>query len=268
MNNDHINKIQKEDKKAFKSYIAMVIICGTIGAIFGLLFSNMKHFINYNFENSLMNILQIITPFASIILSVLVVIISKIIYNKSKREYNLWTKTDEDEQVIEKIETRLSYVLLITCVNMILGFFFFGTGSMTQVFDKINSGFSPDFNFMNFICLILGFILCIVTSTLIQKKIINFKKEINPLLKGSIYDLRFSQKWLESCDEAIKLGIFKSAYKSYKVVSTTCVILWIFCFVGYEFWNFGIMPMVMVIIIWLVQVISYSIYSIKQLKSK
>ena len=62
------------------------------------------------------------------------------------------------------------------------------------------------------------------SSTLIQKKIVNLEKEINPLLKGSVYDFKFSEKWLDSCDEQRKLGIFKSAYKAYKSVSITCVI--------------------------------------------
>lgn len=85
---------------------------------------------------------------------------------------------------------------------------------------------------------------------------------------GSIYDTNFSKKWVDSCDEAIKLGIFKSAYKAYTCVSTTCIILWIFCVIGYDLWNFGVMPMVIVTIIWLVQTISYSIESIKYNKRK
>ena len=86
------------------------------------------------------------------------------------------------------------------------------------------------------------------------------------MLKGSIYDVKFSKKWFDSCDEAIKLGIYKSAYKAYISVSTTCVILWVICVIGYDIWDFGIAPMVIVTIIWLVQTISYCVESIKQSK--
>jgi hypothetical protein len=111
-------------------------------------------------------------------------------------------------------------------------------------------------------------ILCVTSSILIQKKIVDLQKEINPLLKGSIYDMNFSKKWLDSCDESIKLGIYKSSYKAYKSVSRTCMILCLFCIVGHDLWDFGIMPMVIVIIIWLVQTISYCIESIKYSKVK
>ena len=90
---------------------------------------------------------------------------------------------------------------------------------------------------------------------------------MNPLLKGSIYDMNFSKKWIDSCDESIKLGIFKSAYKAYVSVSKTCIILWVFCIIGNVLWNFGIMPIVIVTIIWLVQTISYCLESIKYSKA-
>lgn len=266
MNSNHVEEIKKEDKKAFKGYIALIVISGIIGGIIGASSVYLKKILGESIPNLLMSIFEVITPFASIVLSILVIIISTKIYNKSRKEYDLWSETNEDDDIIDKIELRLSYILLLTSVNMILGFFFFGIGSTLSVFDNIHYGLSGNFSIINFICLLVGFILCIASSTLIQKKIINLEKEINPLLKGSVYDVKFSKKWLDSCDEAIKLGIYKSAYKAYISVSTTCVILWVICVIGYDIWDFGIAPMVIVTIIWLVQTISYCVESIKQSK--
>ena len=268
MNKNHVEEIKKEDKKAFKGYIVIIVISGIIGGIIGASSVYLKKILGESVPNLLMSIFEVITPFASIVLSILVIIISTIIYNKSRKEYDLWSEADEDDDIIDKIELRLSYILLLTSVNMILGFFFFGIGSMLLVVDKMNSGFSGDFSLINTICLLVGLILCMVSSTLIQKKIINLRKEINPLLKGSVYDVKFSKKWLDSCDEAIKLGIYKSAYKAYISVSITCAILWVICLIGYDIWDFGVVPMVIVTIIWLVQTISYCVESIKQSKSK
>ena len=117
-------------------------------------------------------------------------------------------------------------------------------------------------------CLLIGFILCIFSSTLLQKKVINFEREINPILKGSIYDAKFSKKWIDSCDEALKLGIYKSAYKAYKSVNFTCILLWLFCIIGSTFWDFGIAPIAIVTIIWLVQSTTYYIETIRVSKSK
>ena len=103
---------------------------------------------------------------------------------------------------------------------------------------------------------------------LAQRKIIDFLKEMNPEKKGSIYDVKFSKKWEESCDEAEKLAIYKCGYKAYNSVNTACIVLWLFCFIGSSIWNFGIMPVAMVSIIWFVLITSYTLESYKISKRK
>ena len=264
MNDNRVNEIKKEDKKAFKGFAIVVVISGIVGGIIGAMSVKLKEIIGESIPVLLGNVFEAITPFASIVLSILVIIVSTIIYKNSRKEYDLWKETEEDDDTIDKIEERLSYILLFSYVNMILGFFFFGMGWMLLPSVNVNGGNSV----IKTICFLVGFLLCVVSSILIQKKIVNLEKEINPLLKGSVYDVKFGEKWIDSCDEAIKLGIYKSSYKAYISVSTTCLILWVFCVLGYNLWNFGIMPMVMVTIIWLVQTITYCIASIKYSKVK
>ncbi len=262
MNKNHVEEMKREDKKAFKSYVLIVVASAILGGIFGFMSVYLKETIGERVPNLLISIFEIITPFASMVLSILVIIVNQIVYTKSRKEYDLWSKTNEDDNTIDKIEENLSYIMLLNSINTILGFFFFGIGAMILPFDSVDGGYS----IIKILCFSIGFILCFTSSTLIQKNIVNLEKEVNPLLKGSVYDIKFAQKWLDSCDEAIKLGIFKSAYKAYKSVSITCAILWIVCIIGYDLWDFGIVPMVIVIIIWLVQTISYCIESIKQSK--
>ena len=264
MSNNHVNEVKKEDKKAFKKFIIVLIISAIVGGIMGFMSVYLKDTLGSVISTSLINIFEVITPFASIVLSILIIIVSTIIYNKSEKEFRLWSETNEDDDKIDKIEKNLSYILLFTSVNTILGFFFFGLGFMLLPFDNTHGSLSV----VKTILFILGFILCMSSSMLIQNKVINLEKEINPLLKGSIYDFKFNKKWVDSCDEALKLGIYKSSFSAYLAVSSTCVILWIICIIGHDLWDFGIMPMVMVTIIWLVQTISYSIESIRSSKSK
>lgn len=264
MSDNRVNEIKKEDKKAFKGFAIIVVISGIVGGIFGATSVSLKEILGDSVPNLLGNIFNAIAPYASLVLSILLITVSTIVYNNSRKEFNIWKETEEDDDVIDKIEDKLSYIMLFTSVNMILGLFFFGMGGMLLPFDNENIGLV----IIKVICFIAGFLLCTVSSILIQMKIVNFEKEINPLLKGSVYDVKFSEKWMDSCDEAIKLGIYKSAYKSYVAVSTTCAILWVFCVLGSQLWDFGVMPIVMVIIIWLVQTISYCIASIKYSKTK
>ena len=264
MSNNHVNEVKKEDKKAFKKFIIVLIISAIVGGIMGFMSVYLKDTLGSVISTSLINIFEVITPFASLVLSILIIIVSTIIYNKSEKEFRLWSETNEDDDKIDKVEENLSYILLFTSVNTILGFFFLGLGYMLLPFDNTHGSLSV----IKAILFILGFILCISSSILIQNKVINLTKEINPLLKGSIYDFKFNKKWVDSCDEALKLGIYKSSFSAYLAVSNTCVILWLICIIGHDLWDFGIMPMVMVTIIWLVQTISYSIESIRSSKSK
>ncbi len=264
MNNSHVDEIKKEDRKAFKGFAIMLAIILIAEKILFGMFDNLKQAFGESVPSLLINTLEVITPFASLVLSILVIIISKIVYTNLKKEYDLWKQRNEDDDIIDKIEEKLSYLIFLTSVNIIFGMFFVGIGSMLLPFDDVNGNLSN----IKYLCFLIGMILCVTSSILIQKKIVDLQKEINPLLKGSIYDMNFSKKWLDSCDESIKLGIYKSSYKAYKSVSRTCMILSLFCIVGHDLWDFGIMPMVIVIIIWLVQTISYCIESIKDSKVK
>lgn len=253
MNNNRVEEIKKEDKKAFKSFIIVMIISAMGGAIIGGASIYLQKHIGDELSDFLLNILMTITPYASLVLSILVTIVSVIVYNSSRKKLKLWNQSDEQEEMIDNIEEKLSYVLLFTSVNLILGFFFFGAGMALLSEDS----------YTKVILFLVGFIVCVVSTILIQNKVVNLEKEINPFLNGSVYDFKFSQKWLDSCDEAIKLNIYKSSFKAHKSVTNTCLILWIICVIGYDFFDFGIMPLVMVTIIWLVQTVSYCRESIK-----
>ena len=258
MSSNRVEEIKKEDKKAFKSFAIMMVISAMIGAVIGGGFKYLQENLGDNLSEFLVNRLMMITPYASLVLSILVIIVSVVIYKNSRKNLKLWNQSDEQEEMIDNIEEKLSYVLLFTSVNLILGFFFFGAGMALLSEDS----------YTKVILFLVGFIVCVVSTILIQNKVVNLEKEINPFLNGSVYDFKFSQKWLDSCDEAIKLNVYKSSFKAYKSITNTCLILWIVCVLGYNFFDFGIMPLVMVTIIWLVQTISYCIESIKGSKNK
>ena len=253
MSSNRVEEIKKEDKKAFKGFAIMMVISAMIGAVIGGGFKYLQENLGDNLSEFLVNRLMMITPYASLVLSILVIIVSVVIYSNSRKKLKLWNQSDEQEEMIDNIEEKLSYVLLFTSVNLILGFFFFGVGMALLSEDS----------YTKVILFLVGFIVCVVSTILIQNKVVNLEKEINPFLNGSVYDFKFSQKWLDSCDEAIKLNVYKSTFKAYKSITNTCLILWIVCVLGYNFFDFGIMPLVMVTIIWLVQTVSYCRESIK-----
>ena len=231
MSSNRVEEIKKEDKKAFKGFAIMMVISAMIGAVIGGGFKYLQENLGDNLSEFLVNRLMMITPYASLVLSILVIIVSVVIYKNSRKNLKLWNQSDEQEEMIDNIEEKLSYVLLFTSVNLILGFFFFGAGMALLSEDS----------YTKVILFLVGFIVCVVSTILIQNKVVNLEKEINPFLNGSVYDFKFSKKWIDSCDEAIKLNIYKSSFKAYKSITNTCLILWIVCVLGYNFFDFGIM---------------------------
>ena len=144
MSSNRVEEIKKEDKKAFKGFAIMMVISAMIGAVIGGGFKYLQENLGDNLSEFLVNRLMMITPYASLVLSILVIIVSVVIYKNSRKNLKLWNQSDEQEEMIDNIEEKLSYVLLFTSVNLILGFFFFGAGMalLSRLIYKSNFIFS------------------------------------------------------------------------------------------------------------------------------
>lgn len=260
MSNEKVFQNKKEDKNALMRFIIILIIAMFVGAIGGGISNMVGDNLTQSIATGIMTFLTFTAPYANIVITVFGVIAVAYLYNKSRKRYLAWDGENEEE--ISQIEMALSYILWITSLVLIFSFFFFAVGF------SVNTGKTDEYiPWINIICWIVGFISAITFTTISQQIIVNFEKEINPEKQGSIYDLNFQKKWVNSCDEAEQLNIYQSAYKSYKVVNITCIILWLFCVLGMDIWHFGLMPATMVTIIWLFQTSSYSLESIRLAKN-
>lgn len=260
MKSENINEIQKEDKGAFKKFIVILIIATLGGGILGF-FSN---YIEGNLADALANFLQTVlvsfSPYANICLIIVVFLPIIYLYNKSRKQYKIWD--GENEAQLESIEINLSYALWLTSMATIISFFFFAMGFWSI------AGLEYSVSGMYLLLWLGGFILITVCTTLAQQKLVNFTKEINPEKQGSVFDHKFAKKWEESCDEAEKLSIYKSAYKAYRSVNITCMVLWVVCVLGNGVLDFGLLPVAVISIIWGVLTTSYCMECIRLEKNR
>ena len=120
----------------------------------------------------------------------------------------------------------------------------------------------------NLILWFVGYFVAVTVTIITQQRVVNFEKIINPEKQGSVFELNFQKKWVNTCDEAERLNIYQSSFKAYKTVTMTCIILWLFCVLGMTMWDLGIMPVAIVTVIWLVQTTSYCMESIRISKYK
>ena len=108
------------------------------------------------------------------------------------------------------------------------------------------------------VVLFLGF--CIVILFL-EATLVRQIQKANPMKRGDIGSLRFNRDWLESCDEAERLGIYKASWKSFQVMNSLCPVMEAVALLGKIMFDTGNFPIILVTFLWAVQTGVYCFYS-------
>lgn len=177
------------------------------------------------------------------------------LYFNAKKQFAAWD--GEDESVSEAMEGKLSVCIWITGMATILGFFLL-PGHFAGMF---HGGFltRPAHTFLG-----LGaFLANLLATMLFQQKLVDATKRLNPEKRGSVYDVKFQQKWLDSCDEAERAIIGQCAMKAYQAVTYTCLALWMVFTLGGIHFEWGLLPAMAVCIIWGVNQSVYSYWALR-----
>lgn len=261
MNKDN----KQENKKALKKLIPVVVVAGIVGGLIGVYAAtnsaeNLSDIIGRNLEAFMMAA----SPYLVILISTVGLILEVIIYNSAKKEYAMYEKAVDDEEIdkyTESIDKKNSMALLTGSVTLILAFMFYGA-TMAYINHHIESE-----SFLYVVALIFFVVVCFGTSKM-QQLVVDLEKLMSPEKKGSVYDLNFSSKWEESCDEMEKLLIYKSAYASYRATSFGYAFAVVFLMLMSFFFDYGPLPVMVVCALWLVTVISYCLAAMKYDKEK
>lgn len=261
MENNNIQKIKNENKKAGKTFIIICIVAFIVGGVAGGVLTMADNTMDFDsIAKMLHDMLAVWGPTAMTVLTIILSIIGFAKVGQARRTFKKWD--GEDEQVIAKAEKQLGVALLMSTLIGIISYFLaaasFAVGSL---WGDVVPGVMRD---INLILWFVGFIGCLVSVTVLQKKAVDLAKEINPEKNGSVYDMKFQKKWEESCDEAEKLKIYKSAFSAYKATNSACIAVWLVLFLLNMVFNTGVMPILVVCVLWAVLQIAYYIESVKQ----
>lgn len=251
--------IRQEDSKALKKYLVVLVLCGVIGGFTG--FFGAKASDSHMLAEIVKTIADgfyMVVPYVPFVGTTIAIIVSVILYRKSRKTFEQWD--GEDEEVMEGIERNLSIVLFIHAAVMVIFYAFIALGF--SYFSRIHE--IEDIPWAAVILFIIGFIETTVYILIAEQKVVNMEKEMNPEKQGSIFDGKFQKKWIDSCDEAEQIQIYKASYASYKATSMACIGMWVFSLIGMTLWGFGVWPNLMVCAVWLVQISSYCIATMKK----
>lgn len=175
-------------------------------------------------------------------------------YRKAKKLF--FHREKGDESILDEIDKILDKALSPSNILMLCNFFFYS--AMVYLSD-IHSweGSRKQIFFITFA--IAVFVINKVILCVLQKRIVDFIKELNPEKRGEILDTEFQKVWLASCDEAEKQTIFEASYMAYRATSTACLVLWVLTLFGILLFDTGFFPTVCVFAIWLTMIVSYTI---------
>lgn len=246
------NEIRKENRRSIPLFLLFIIIAAVFGVFigfFGVRYEeNLKDGIKY-LADYLPNIIFAFMLFVGFCTHIL----GWPIYIKCRKKLELWD--GEEDVTPNHINTRVGYLIWGITVNIIIAFLSF------SVF--IPYRFMYDLMDELFMVVSMIFILNIVFTTLLQQKLVDLLKEMNPEKKGSIYDVKFQSKWMESCDEAEKLQIYQSSWASYRVMNHVYIFVWLITCLANMFFDVGVYSAIIVSVLWLIHSSVYCYKSIQ-----
>ena len=245
------DQVARENRKALPKFFGTLLLFALLGGIGGFFvsiarFSGLAGWMAAGLEY----VLGAVVPWGISVSSLILLGIGLGLYRSAKSRYNRWD--GEEEQTAEDIEVTLSYVLLLTALATTLDFFFLSVAFLSDV---------P-------ILTTALFLASMVLVFLLQQKAVDLTRRMNPEKQGSVYDVKFQKKWMDSCDEAEKAQMGQAAYQAFRVATVTCLVLWVVLTVLNFSFDIGLLPVLMVLILFGVLQVTYCLSCIKLSRSK
>lgn len=116
---------------------------------------------------------------------------------------------DENDEIYEKADEKLGAALSYSSIFMIVSFMAFALGMGGA----------------HLVPMVVLFVLQMILATVIQYRVVEQAKKLNPEKKGNVLDTKFTKEWLSTCDEAEKQQMGEAAYKSMATTQKAILIL-------------------------------------------
>lgn len=243
---DNNDAIKQENKKAMPKFIFIMAASLIAGILLGL---GLVFLIGEDFAAAVDAAGQFFTQKVAgwllIALPVVELAICLPICAGAKKQLAAWD--GEDEAASGEIESRLSVCIWATGMGMILSLFLLAA-FISGFVDKV--GTELDVGPVMFFSTLAAFLIGLVVEVVLQQRVVDLTKRLNPEKHGSVYDTKFQKKWYESCDEAERAIIGQCAFKAYQAMGRACLALWMVFALGGMFFNWGFAPAMAVCVIW------------------
>lgn len=245
-------KKEKSNTRIIITFIAFVILCTVLGFLMGRELSRAEN--SSSFEETLIlikNDMTRVTPIVFIVTSVLGIILPLASFGRCSLMYKKLQKDKENYDLWDSLEDKLNIPVIfsnsLSIINLCLFF------CVIHISMKADTG-------MGHTGYIIGFVTFAVSMfvfILISKLIIDMEIKLNPEKKGNPLDFQFQKVWLESCDEAQRLTVYKAGYTAFQVTNGFSMVFFVITFIIIELFKLDIFALVVLAVLMLVNVMSY-----------
>lgn len=245
-------------KRGLKIIAVAAAIGGVAGGISGGLYEATKASgIGIDMAGITALIQSVMTPLLGIIFAASV-ILGETSYRRLKAtcEKQQTAEDEECDRLEYEEEKEGAFGMNISVVSQVLSILVLTFGySMKYI--------TSDGHAFRFLAACIVFIACFIYEYFWQIRYVKLLQKTHPEKKGEPSSLKFQEQWLESCDEAEKEIIYRSAYKAYMTVNRTVPVLLVGTMVANLYFDTGMFAVVVVSVIWLLTQFTYSHYCIK-----
>ena len=245
------DNVKQDNRRALPKYLLTILLYGLLGGVLGF-FTGVAGSMDVaeRVRQTLNQVLEAAAPWGIVVSAVVLLGTGWYLYAAAKRRCDVWD--GEDEDTIDDVEHQLGWALLLTGLMIVLDFFFFAASI-------IYGRFLPD---------LLLFLASVVVLIVLQQKIVDLERRLNPEKRGSVYDMKFQKTWMDSCDEAERAQIGQACYKAYMVGTKVCTFLWVALLILNFVFDFGLLPIASVLVVWGVMQTVYALECIRLGKRK
>lgn len=244
-------KTKSDNRRALPKYILVLFIAAFFGGVAGFGAGIVgEGNLSEGIKKAVTGALAAAAPWGIPVTSVVFLGLGWRFYAKARRLYKTWD--GEAEEPIDTAEETLSWALLMSAIAMLWDFFFLSV--------LVVCGANSSLEWLGGVALFLASVVVIVV---LQQKVVDLTRRINPEKRGSVYDLKFQKKWMDSCDESEKRQIGQASYKAYRAAANTCLWMWVALIVLHYAFDTGLLPIAAVLVVFGVLQIVYTLECIR-----
>lgn len=240
--------VKKDNKKSLPRFLLLIFGSALAGGVLGFSGAMLAdEGVLEAIRNGAGRFLELISPWGIPASGIFLLAPGFWIYRRAAAQFAGWDASADEDETSEQIERRLSWALLLANLAMLVDLFFLATSFLCPN-PLLNAGV---------------FVVSLALLTLLQQKVVDMTRRMNPEKKGSVYDTKFRKRWMDSCDEAERAQIGQAAYRAFVVTTTACGVIWLILVLLNFFMGTGLLPILVALLIWGVLQTSYLLTAIK-----